>query len=48
MRKFELIDCNYLPVARDKQVRCPIYHAFYEAQVSTKDARPFAQHILIS
>jgi hypothetical protein len=34
MRKFELLDCNYLPVALDKQLRYLIYHAIYEAQVA--------------
>jgi hypothetical protein len=46
MRKFELLGCNYLPVALDKQLRHSIYHAIYEAQVSTNDAPPFVRHTL--
>jgi hypothetical protein len=46
MRKFELIDCSYLPITLDKWLIYLIYHAIYEAQVNTNDAPPFVRHTL--
>jgi hypothetical protein len=31
MRKFELLGCNYLPVALDKWLRYSIYHGYMQS-----------------